>query len=118
MAIDIQPGPSSATLEARIAVLEELFVRLAQAGATESILDNGFKTISERLETIAQQMMQQHDQMSRRTTQAMLDVARVLTPEQRGRIAERMRDHQAQMEDRMQRMRERMGGDSATSPRR
>ena len=28
-------------------------------------------------------MVQQHDQMSRRMTQAMLDVARVLTPEQR-----------------------------------
>jgi Spy/CpxP family protein refolding chaperone len=70
------------------------------------------------VEAVRQQMMQQHDQMSRRTTQAMLDVARVLTPEQRVRIAERMRDRQAQMEDRMQRMRERMGGDSATSPRR
>ncbi|CAB3787599.1 hypothetical protein [Pararobbsia alpina] len=57
MAIDTQSGSSSAALEARIAVLEELFVRLAQAGATESILDNGFKTIAERLETIAQQMM-------------------------------------------------------------
>lgn len=57
MATDMQSGPSSATLEARIAVLEELFVRLAQASATESILDNGFKSISERLETIAQQML-------------------------------------------------------------
>jgi Spy/CpxP family protein refolding chaperone len=51
-------------------------------------------------------------------TQAMLDVARVLTPEQRARLGERMRDRQAQMEDRMKRMRERMGGDSASAPRR
>ena len=37
-------------------------------------------------------------------TQAMLDVARVLTPEQRARLGERMRDRQARMEDRMKRM--------------
>jgi Spy/CpxP family protein refolding chaperone len=36
--------------------------------------------------------------------QAMLDVAKVLTPEQRATIGERMRDRQARMEDRMQRM--------------
>jgi hypothetical protein len=47
---------SSAPLEARIAVLEELFMRLAQAGATECILENGFKTISDRLQVIAEQM--------------------------------------------------------------
>jgi protein CpxP len=55
-------------------------------------------------EQLRQQMMQQHDQMSRRTTQAMLDVARVLTPEQRATIGERMHDRQARMEDRMKRM--------------
>lgn len=55
-------------------------------------------------EQVRQQMLQQHDQMSRRVTQAMLDVARVLTPEQRARLGERMRDRQAQREDRMKRM--------------
>lgn len=55
-------------------------------------------------EQVRQQMLQQHDQMSRRMTQAMLDVARVLTPEQRVRLGERMRDRQARMEDRMKRM--------------
>ena len=55
-------------------------------------------------EQVRQQMLQQHDQMSRRVTQAMLDVARVLTPEQRARLGERMRDRQARMEDRMKRM--------------
>ena len=55
-------------------------------------------------EQVRQQMLQQHDQMSRRATQAMLDVARVLTPEQRARLGERMRDRQAQREDRMKRM--------------
>lgn len=57
MATDIPSGPNSATLEARIAVLEKMCIGLLQAGATENILDNGLKTISERLETIAQQMM-------------------------------------------------------------
>jgi len=56
------------------------------------------------VEQVRQQMAQQHDQMSRRMTQAMLDVARVLTPEQRTRLGERMRDRQARMEDRMKRM--------------
>jgi protein CpxP len=56
------------------------------------------------VEQVRQQMLQQHDQMSRRMTQAMLDVARVLTPEQRTRLGERMRDRQARMEDRMKRM--------------
>ncbi len=55
-------------------------------------------------EQVRQQMLQQHDQMSRRVTQAMLDVARVLTPEQRAIIGQRMRDRQARMEDRMKRM--------------
>ena len=60
------------------------------------------------VEQVRQQMLQQHDQLSRRMTQAMLDVARVLTPEQRARLGERMRDRQARMEDRMKRMHERM----------
>ncbi|MDQ2926743.1 MAG: Spy/CpxP family protein refolding chaperone, partial [Pseudomonadota bacterium] len=55
-------------------------------------------------EQLRQQMLQQHDQMSRRVTQAMLDVARVLTPEQRAIIGQRMHDRQARMEDRMKRM--------------
>jgi Spy/CpxP family protein refolding chaperone len=55
-------------------------------------------------EQLRQQLMQQHDQMSRRATQAMLDVARVLTPEQRATIGQRLHDRQARMEDRMHRM--------------
>jgi Spy/CpxP family protein refolding chaperone len=67
------------------------------------------------VEQVRQQMLQQHDQMSRRMTQAMLDVARVLTPEQRARLGERMRDRQARMEDRMKRMESMRQG---TPPRR
>jgi protein CpxP len=55
-------------------------------------------------EQLRQQMLQQHDQMSKRVTQAMLDVARILTPEQRAKIGDRMRDRQARMEERMKRM--------------
>jgi Spy/CpxP family protein refolding chaperone len=71
------------------------------------------------VEQVRQQMLQQHDQMSRRMSLAMIEVARVLTPEQRARVAERMRDRQARMEERMKRMQERMGSTPGTSaPRR
>jgi Spy/CpxP family protein refolding chaperone len=43
------------------------------------------------VEALRQQMLQQHDQTSRRITQAMLDASRVLTPEQRAKLAERMK---------------------------
>ena len=55
-------------------------------------------------EQLRQQMLQQHDQMSRRMTQAMVDVARVLTPEQRAKIGERLKDRRARMEERLKRM--------------
>jgi len=55
-------------------------------------------------EQLRQQMLQQHDQMSRRVSQAMLDVARVLTPEQRAKIGERLKDRRARMEERVKRM--------------
>ncbi|MEO6363085.1 MAG: Spy/CpxP family protein refolding chaperone [Caldimonas sp.] len=55
-------------------------------------------------EQLRQQMLQQHDGASRRMTQALLDVARVLTPEQRARIGERMKDRQARRDERMKRM--------------
>ena len=43
------------------------------------------------VESLRQQMLQHHDQTSRRMTQAMLDASRVLTPEQRVKLAERMK---------------------------
>ena len=54
-------------------------------------------------ESVRQQIEAQHDQASRRMLQAMLDVSRVLTPEQRAKIAERVKQRQATMQDRMQR---------------
>jgi Spy/CpxP family protein refolding chaperone len=68
------------------------------------------------VEQVRQQMLQQHDQMSRRMTQAMLDVARVLTPEQRARLGERIRDRQARMEDRIRRMQDRTQRGDMMSP--
>ncbi len=41
-------------------------------------------------ETLRQQMLAQHDAGSKRMTQLMLDVSRVLTPAQRQQLAERM----------------------------
>lgn len=41
-------------------------------------------------EALRLQMMQQHDQRSRRMVQAMLEVSRVLTPDQRKQLAETM----------------------------
>ncbi len=49
-------------------------------------------------ETLRQQMLAQHDQASKRMMQAMLDVSRVLTPEQRQQIAERMGQRRSMME--------------------
>ena len=55
-------------------------------------------------EALRQQMSAQRDQASKRMLQAMLDVANVLTPEQRAKIGARMKERQAVMQDRMQRM--------------
>ena len=54
-------------------------------------------------EQLRQQMLAQHDQMSRRTLQAMLDASKVLTPEQRVKLGERMKQRSDSMRERMQR---------------
>ena len=54
-------------------------------------------------ESVRQQLVLQHDQASKRVLQAMLDIGRVLTPDQRARIGERMRQRQAMMQERTQR---------------
>lgn len=54
-------------------------------------------------ESVRQQMVAQHDASSRRMLQAMLDASRVLTPEQRATLAERMKERSARMQERMQR---------------
>lgn len=55
-------------------------------------------------EALRQQMQAQHDQSSRRVLQAMLEISRVLTPEQRAKLGERFKQRSAQREERMQRL--------------
>lgn len=55
------------------------------------------------VESVRQQMLAQHDQMSQRMTQTMVAVANVLTPEQRAKFAERVKMRQDTMRERMQR---------------
>jgi periplasmic protein CpxP/Spy len=52
-------------------------------------------------ESVRQQLIAQHDATSRRTLQAMLDVSRVLTPEQRAKLGELMKQRQQRMHERM-----------------
>jgi protein CpxP len=53
------------------------------------------------VEALRQQMVQQHDQSSRRWTQALLDASAVLTPEQRAQMAERMKQRRELMQRHM-----------------
>lgn len=55
-------------------------------------------------EQVRQQMLALHDQSSRRMTAAMVEVSRVLTPEQRAKLGERMKARGEAMQERMQRM--------------
>ena len=50
------------------------------------------------VEALRQKMLAQHDATSRRMTQALIDVSRVLTPEQRQQIAQKMQSRRAMME--------------------
>ena len=55
-------------------------------------------------ESLRQQALAQHDQASKRMLQAMLDIAKVLTPEQRAKVADRMTQRAEIMQDRTQRL--------------
>jgi len=50
------------------------------------------------VEAQRQQMLRQHDEVSRRTTQAMVEIARVLTPQQRAALAEHARQRREMMQ--------------------
>jgi protein CpxP len=54
------------------------------------------------VETLRQQMLAQHDQASKRMMQAMLDGSRVLTPEQRAKMADMAGQRRAMMDRRGQ----------------
>jgi Spy/CpxP family protein refolding chaperone len=66
-------------------------------------------------EALRQQMLAQHDTASKRMTQLMLDVSRVLTPAQRQQLAERM-GRQREMMQRHQRERRQMHEHGAPRP--
>ena len=53
------------------------------------------------VEVLRQQMSAQHDQISKRMSQVMLDVSRVLTPEQRAKFVARMQKRQTRMAEHM-----------------
>jgi len=55
-------------------------------------------------ESVRQQLVVKHDESSRRMLQAMLDISRVLTPEQRAKLAERMNKRREHMRERGQMM--------------
>jgi Spy/CpxP family protein refolding chaperone len=50
------------------------------------------------VEALRQKMLAQHDQASQRWTQALLEISRVLTPEQRQQAAERLRQRLAMVQ--------------------
>jgi Spy/CpxP family protein refolding chaperone len=54
-------------------------------------------------ESLRQQMLAQQDLSSKRVLQAMLDISKVLTPEQRANLGERIKLREAAVRDRMQR---------------
>lgn len=54
-------------------------------------------------ESVRQQLMALHDQASKRMLQAMVDISRVLTPEQRAKIGERVKERAARHQERMER---------------
>ena len=54
-------------------------------------------------ESLRQQTMALHDQASKRMLLAMVDISRVLTPEQRAKIGERMKERAARHQERMER---------------
>ena len=92
----------------------------AQHESGRALREQGMKLFTQPVvdanaaEVLRQQMLTQHDQASRRTMQAMLEVSRVLTPEQRKTLADRM----AQRGEMMQRhQRERQSIEGAPAKR-
>jgi Spy/CpxP family protein refolding chaperone len=69
------------------------------------------------VEALRQKRVAHHDQVSKRMTQAMLEVSAVLSPEQRAKLAERVKERQARMKERLQeRTMDRRGAAAASAP--
>jgi len=87
----------------------------SQREAGRALREQGLKLFAQpnidaaAVEAQRQQMLQHHDQVSRRMAQAMVDVGRVLTPEQRATLVERMQQR-GEMMQRHQRERRQLDG--------
>ncbi len=95
----------------------------AQRDASRNLRDQAMQIFaapnvdSAAAESVRQQMLTQHDQSSKRMLQAMLDAAKVLTPDQRAKMGTRLKERQSEMKDRMQRMhQDRSSQPSASAP--
>jgi len=92
----------------QIATSAEADIR-AQREAGRALYEKGLQLFAapsvdaSAAESLRQQMMAQRDQSSKRRLQAMLDVSKVLTPEQRIKMAQRVKERQEIMRERMQR---------------
>jgi protein CpxP len=82
---------AAADLAAQRAAGRELHARSLQL-LTQPTIDPS------AIETVRQQMEQLHDQRSRRITQALVDAAGMLTPEQRVKLADHMKQRRDMME--------------------
>ena len=80
----------------------------AQHESGRALREQGLKLFTQPVvdgnaaEVLRQQMMQQHEQASRRMLQTMLEISRVLTPEQRKQLADRMAQRGDMMKRHMQ----------------
>lgn len=61
---------------------------------------------ADAVEALRQKLLAEHDTRSKRISQAMLDASRVLTPEQRAKLAERMKARRDMMQRHMEERRE------------
>ncbi len=81
----------------------------AQRDIVRSLRDKGMQAFAAptldaaAAESVRQQIVAQQDVASKRVLAALLDIGKVLTPEQRARIGERMKQRQAMMQERLQR---------------
>lgn len=69
-------------------------------------------------EKLRQQMLAQHDRSSKRITQALVDVAKVLTPQQRAVLAQHMKEHAQRMQERLKERRKDVGEAAPAAARR
>jgi periplasmic protein CpxP/Spy len=82
--------------------------RKAQADSRRALHEQGMALFTQPVvdanaaEALRKQMLQQHDDASKRMMQTMLEISRVLTPEQRKQLADRMAQRGNMMRQHMQ----------------